>query len=130
MEQAASLLPDSGGGTGLEQLACRWLGGLAPTTARGYRADVSSWLRWCAASGLDRRSATARDLTAYVTLSHLATSTQMRRLAGIRGFHVWLRDKGVIAAVPELPASAAPRTRGRDDARLLGDSTRRTPPRS
>lgn len=121
MEPAPTLIPESGGGAGLEQLAARWLGGLAPTTARGYRADVRSWLRWCAANGLDPRAATARDLTAYLaTLSHLATSTQVRRLAGIRSFHVWLRDEGVIAAVPELPAGAAPRTRGRDDARLLG----------
>lgn len=29
---------------GLEQLAGRWLGGLAPATARGYSADVRAWL--------------------------------------------------------------------------------------
>src|SRR5690606_12062459 len=54
------------------------------------------------------------------SISRLATSTQVRRLAGIRSFHVWLRDEGVLVAVPELSVGAAPRTRGRDDARLLG----------
>src|SRR5699024_10732066 len=50
----------------------------------------------------------------------LATSTRVRRLAGIRSFHTWLRDEGLVASVPELPAGARPRVRGRDDARLVG----------
>ena len=121
MEPTAALAPESGGGAGLEQLRDRWLGGLAPTTARGYSADVRHWLRWCADSGVDPRSATGRDLTAYLaSLEHLATSTRVRRLAGIRSFHTWLRDEGLAATVPEPPAGARPRVRGRDDARLVG----------
>lgn len=49
-----------------------------------------------------------------------ATSTRVRRLAGIRSFHTWLRDEGLATTVPELPAGARPRVRGRDDARLVG----------
>lgn len=118
MKSTVSLTPESGG---LEQLRDRWLGGLAPTTARGYRADVAHWLMWCAEADLDPRAATGRDLTAYLaTLAELATTSRVRRLAGIRNFHTWLRDEGIVATVPELPAGARPRVRGRDDARLVG----------
>lgn len=121
MEPTVSLTTESGGGAGLEQLAARWLGGLAPTTARGYRADVRAWLTWCAAQGLDPRAASGRDLTAYLaTLAELATTTRVRRLAGIRNSHTWLRDEEIAATVPDLPAGARPRVRGRDDARLVG----------
>lgn len=47
-----------------------------------------------------------------------APRPQLRRLAGNRNFHVGLRDKGAIRAAAELPADAAPRARGRDNARL------------
>ena len=121
MDQSAALASPSGHGASLEQLAERWLGGQAPATARGYRADVRAWLSWCAAQGLDPRAADGRDLTAYLaTLAELAITTRVRRLAGIRNFHTWLSDEGIVATVPELPAGARPRVRGRDDSRLVG----------
>ena len=121
MGSTAALTPKSEGPVGLEQLRDRWLGGLSPATARGYSADVRHWLRWCTHTGIDLRTATGRDLTEYLAaIAELATSTRVRRLAGIRSFHTWLRDEGIVAAVPELPAGARPRVRGHDDARLLG----------
>ncbi|MGO1348902.1 MAG: tyrosine-type recombinase/integrase [Brevibacterium aurantiacum] len=117
----AKLTTSDGRADRFEQLTGRWLGGLAPATSRGYRTDVRHWLRWCADAGIDPRDSTGRDLTAYLaSIAQLATSTRVRRLAGIRSFHTWLRDEGIAATVPELPAGTRPRVRGRDDARLVG----------
>lgn len=108
-------------GTDLDTLAARWLGGLAPATRSGYAADARAWLAYATANGIDPATATCRDLAAWVaTLDDLAPSTRARRVAGVRSFYTWLRDEGVVAAVPELPRSARPRTRGQDDARLVG----------
>ncbi|MGP5099039.1 tyrosine-type recombinase/integrase [Brachybacterium alimentarium] len=112
--------PDEEAGR-LEQLRGRWLGGLAPATARGYSGDVAAWLTWCQGAGVDPAAADDRDLTAYLgVIADLAVSTRVRRLAGIRSFYVWLRDEGVISAVPTVPTGSRPRSRGRDDARLVG----------
>ena len=105
----------------LEQLRDRWLGGLAPATARGYSADVAAWLSWCARAGVDPAAAGDRDLTAYLAeLAPLAPATRARRLAGIRSFYTWLRDEGAVTTIPTVPAGSRPRARGRDDARLIG----------
>lgn len=105
----------------LDVLAARWLGGLAPTTRRGYAADVRAWLEWAASHGIDPRAATGRDLAAWVsTLDGLAPTTRARRVAGVRSLYRWLHDEGVVATIPDLPRGSRPRVRGQDDARLVG----------
>lgn len=122
MVRTPALPPIGAGSAGrLEQLRGRWLGGLAPATARGYSADVAAWLAWCQGAGVDPAAAGDRDLTAYLAaIAELAPATKARRLAGIRSFYVWLRDEEVVTTVPTVPAGSRPRVRGRDDARLVG----------
>lgn len=107
--------------TDLQALEGRWLGTLAPTTRRGYSADARSWMTHCAEVGLDPRSATGRDLSAWLdTLSHLRPATRARRLSAVTSMYQWLKDEGIVAAVPEVSRTSRPRTRGQDDARLIG----------
>lgn len=107
--------------TDLQELESRWLGTLAPTTRRGYSADARSWMTHCVEVGLDPRSATGRDLSAWLdTLSRLRPATRARRLSAVTSMYQWLKDEGVVAAVPEVPRTSRPRTRGQDDARLVG----------
>lgn len=105
----------------IERLSARWLGMLAPSTRRGYRSDARSWLAHCSEVGLDPRAATGRDLAAWLDgLSHLKASTRARRLSAVSSLYGWLKDEGMIVAVPEVPRSSRPRSRGQDDARLVG----------
>lgn len=122
MARTPELPPTPAGGAGrLEQLRARWLGGLAPSTARGYSTDVAAWLNWCEEVGIDPATAQDRDLTGYLAaIADRAPSTRARRLAGIRSFYTWLHDEGAVDVVPAVPAGSRPRVRGRDDARLLG----------
>ncbi|SLN01209.1 Tyrosine recombinase XerC [Brachybacterium faecium] len=108
----------------LDTLRSRWLGTLAPTTRSGYSADARAWLSYAYSEGIDPKTATGRDVAEWVaTLNAFAPSTRARRVAGVRSFYTWLRDEGVVAAVPELPRSVRPRVRGQDDARLVGLSS-------
>lgn len=117
-------MPLSQATAGLDTLTSRWLGTLAPTTRSGYSADARAWLSYAYSEGIDPKSATGRDIAGWVaTLAALAPSTRARKVAGVRSFYAWLRDEGVVAAVPELPRSARPRVRGQDDARLVGLSS-------
>lgn len=121
MDPATSLTPSTAPSERLDHLRSRWLGGLSPATARGYSSDIASWLTWCADEGVTPDRAEDRDLTAYLaSIAHLAPSTRARRVAGIRSFYSWLRDEGITSHVPTVPTGSRPRTRGRDDTRLLG----------
>ncbi|MGY5766693.1 tyrosine-type recombinase/integrase, partial [Brachybacterium sp. DNPG3] len=103
------------------RLQARWLGTLTPSTRRGYSTDARSWIVHCARVGLDPRDATGRDLTAWLDeLAHLRPSTRARRLSAVMSMYTWLRDESVVAVVPEVPRASRPRSRGQDDARLVG----------
>lgn len=105
----------------VEKLSSRWLGTLAPSTRRGYTSDVRSWLAHCSEAELDPTEANGRDLSAWLDgLSHLRPSTRARRLSAISSFYLWLKDEGIVGAVPEVPRASRPRVRGQDDARLVG----------
>lgn len=105
----------------VELLTSRWLGAFAPSTRRGYRADVRSWLGHCADAGRDPRRATGRDLAAWLDgLTHLRPSTRARRISAVTSFYTWLKDEELVSHVPEVPRSSRPRARGQDDARLVG----------
>lgn len=76
---------------------------------------------WSGCGGHGRQSFRGLQSLPYLaTLAELATTTRVRRLAGIPSFHTWLRDEGTVATVPQVPATARPRARGRVDTRLLG----------
>ena len=124
MSSTGALAPQQQSTVDLDTLTSRWLGALAPATRTGYAADARAWLSYASSNGIDPRFATGRDLAGWVaTLDALAPSTRARRVAGVRSLYSWLRDEGVVAAVPELPRIARPRVRGQDDARLVGLST-------
>lgn len=112
---------DHGPRLDVEAIAARWLGTLAPSTRRGYSADVRSWVSYCAEAGLDPRAASGRDLTAWLDgLVHLKPSTRARRLSAVTSLYAWLKDEGLVSHVPEVPRTSRPRVRGQDDARLIG----------
>lgn len=121
MDSNRSVVPFEHSGAHLDRAQERWLGGLAPTTRRGYSADVRAWLEWARAAGVDPARPTGRDLAEHLaSLGHLAVSTRARRLAAVLSFYAWLRDEGLSAADPRPPRSARPRVRGLDAARLGG----------
>ncbi|QCR53707.1 hypothetical protein C1N80_09040 [Brachybacterium sp. SGAir0954] len=124
MSSTGALVPQMQVPVDLDTLTSRWLGALAPATRTGYAADARAWLSYASSSGIDPKAATGRDLAGWVaTLDALAPSTRARRVAGVRSFYAWLRDEGIVTAVPELPRGARPRVRGQDDARLVGLSS-------
>ncbi|GII99096.1 integrase/recombinase XerC/integrase/recombinase XerD [Sediminihabitans luteus] len=106
----------------LDRAHRRWLAGLAPSTRRGYSADVAAWLAWCAAHGVDAGHPSGRDLGEYLdTLADtVSIATRARRLAAVRSFYAWARDEGASDADPNPPRRSTPRVRGLDAARLGG----------
>lgn len=105
----------------VEKLSSRWLGTLAPSTRRGYTTDVRSWLAHCSEVQLEASVANGRDLTAWLDgLSHLKPATRARRLSAVSSFYLWLKDEGIVKVVPAVARASRPRSRGQDDARLVG----------
>lgn len=75
------------------QLLSRLEGAYADGTLRAYRTDISSFVNWCTAAGLEPFPASPSTVAEFVTqqASFLSTATLRRRLAAIRKIHRLMR---------------------------------------
>ena len=72
-------------------------------TARSYRSDLESFLRWCERKNVDPLHATHRDIRAYLgelDAARYARTTINRHLSSLRGFYRWLAIQGLVEGDP------------------------------
>ena len=75
-------------------------------TARSYRSDLESFLRWCERKNVDPLHATHRDIRAYLgelDAARYARATINRHLSSLHGFYAWLN---VVGASDSDPSSS------------------------
>ncbi|WP_213816981.1 site-specific tyrosine recombinase XerD [Glaciihabitans sp. dw_435] len=87
--------------------------GLSTNTVSAYRRDLTAYVEWLGARGIDLPSAVGTaDVSAYArhlgsrTESPLTASSMARMLSSVRGFHRYLVDEG--QAVTDVAAETAP----------------------
>ena len=72
-------------------------------TARSYRSDLESFLRWCERKNVDPLHATHRDIRAYLgelDAARYARATINRHLSSLHGFYAWLNVVGASDSDP------------------------------
>jgi integrase/recombinase XerD len=104
-----------------------WLGNrrLSDNTREAYRRDVTNWLRWCEARGLDPLRATflhvnayARELESTSDGAGLTPATVARKMSGLSSWYGFLLK---ITAVAANPVGGADRPRvARDHSATVG----------
>ncbi|MEV6866821.1 site-specific integrase [Streptosporangium subroseum] len=99
---------------GVHRLTAIWLESQnSPTTAAEYHRDLTLWLTWCAARGLDALGARVADVDLYKSdlAARYAPGTVARRLSSLSSWYRYLpaneaceRNPALAGKRPQLPA--------------------------
>lgn len=80
------------------ELVAGWLVGFAsPHTRRAYARDITLWLSWCTASGIDPIAVRRPHVDAWMRVQEVegaAAATRARRLASVASWYGWLVEEG------------------------------------
>jgi integrase/recombinase XerD len=104
----------------LDRALTRWLGGLSEHTSRAYNIDLTAWMTWCEANGVDAGHPTGRDVVEHLASLEVGESAKARRYSAIQSFYRWARDEGLTDADPLPPKAQRPVVRGEDSQRRIG----------
>lgn len=104
--ELAELMRGAGMSAAVMEQTAAWLSSerrTSPATQRGYIQDLSWWLAWLAARGIDPAAADPAEADLYAAAlraAGLANSTRARRLSAVSSWYSYLHRAGIIDRNP------------------------------